>query len=369
MIWDLIVLKQTIKRDLATCEFSNYKYCTYKTSIIYKCKCGNEYKKGFSAIYKTGAYCKQCCELRRIQKCKKTCLEKYGETTNLKCKETLEKKKETLKVKYGVENVFQCEEIKEKSKQTVQFKYGVDHISQADTIKEKIVNTNYEKYGSVCYLKSTKGKEVVKSIFLNKYGVENPSQNNEIKEKIKKTMLDKYGVEYPIQNELIKEKIKQTCLQKYGVENPASNQEIQEKIRENCSSYNYKYKLYTFPSGKQVKIQGYENLALDELIKLYPENNIINDRKNVPKIVYNYNTKEKHYIPDIYLLNENKIIEVKSTWTYQIELEKNNIKAKSCVEKGYKYEFWVYDGKFNKTIYTIDSDENKEIKEELVVLA
>ena len=182
-------------------------------------------------------------------------------------------------------------------------------------------------------------------------------------------MFNKYGVEYPIQNKIIKEKIKQTCLEKYGVENPTLNKDIQDKIRQKCHSYHYKYKVYTFPSGKQVKIQGYENLALDELIKLYPENNILNDRNDVPKIDYNYNTKQKQYIPDIYLVDHNKVIEVKSTWTYHIELEKNNIKARACIDKGYQYEFWVYDNKLNKTIYTIDGTENTEIKKEQTILA
>jgi hypothetical protein len=49
----------------------------------------------------------------------------------------------------------------------------------------------------------------------------------------------------------------------------------------------------------------------------------------------------------------NKIIEVKSTWTYNKDLEINTLKANACKNKGYKFEFWIYDNKLIKTIKTI----------------
>lgn len=61
-------------------------------------------------------------------------------------------------------------------------------------------------------------------------------------------------------------------------------------------------------------IKGYEHLALDELVKIYNEDDILTDRNDMPKIMYNFNDKTLRYYPDIYIKSENKIIEVKSTY-------------------------------------------------------
>jgi hypothetical protein len=72
----------------------------------------------------------------------------------------------------------------------------------------------------------------------------------------------------------------------------------------------------------------------------------------MPKILYKINNKEHIYYPDIYIISENKIIEVKSTYTYKKELIKNMIKSLSTRKLGYDFEFWIYKHKnnINKTI-------------------
>lgn len=55
--------------------------------------------------------------------------------------------------------------------------------------------------------------------------------------------------------------------------------------------------------------------------------------------------KDRTYLPDIYIKSENKIIEVKSKWTYELELDKNNLKKETCLSIGLKFEFWVFDKK------------------------
>ena len=57
------------------------------------------------------------------------------------------------------------------------------------------------------------------------------------------------------------------------------------------------------------------------------------------------NNKNHYHFPDIYISRENKIIEVKSTWTYQLHLEKNIQKQKYAKEQNYKYEFWIFNKK------------------------
>jgi len=53
-----------------------------------------------------------------------------------------------------------------------------------------------------------------------------------------------------------------------------------------------------------------------------------------------YNKKHKYY-PDFYIKDINKIIEVKSVYTYEIELSKNLLKEKACKDKGLKFDFVI----------------------------
>jgi hypothetical protein len=76
----------------------------------------------------------------------------------------------------------------------------------------------------------------------------------------------------------------------------------------------FEFKKYTRPSGKVINYQGYENIGLNELVQIYNEDDIINDRYQVPIINYTNKNKEHKYYPDIYIKSENKIIEIKSEW-------------------------------------------------------
>jgi hypothetical protein len=170
----------------------------------------------------------------------------------------------------------------------------------------------------------------------------------QIKQKMnsKESFIKHYGVDNPNKVPEIRDKIKQTNLERYNVEYPSQNNEIQEKTQKNAK----KYKEYIMPSGEIRKVQGYESFALNELVKLYEESDIITDRKEIPRIGYKLDNKQKYYFPDIYIKSINKIIEVKSTWTYECKEDNIQEKASATKSKGYEYEIWVYDNKGNKTI-------------------
>ena len=102
------------------------------------------------------------------------------------------------------------------------------------------------------------------------------------------------------------------------------------------------------PIGNVRNIQGYEHYALRDLLKIYKEDEIITLRKDIPRIPYIFNSKNKYYFPDIYIPHENKIIEVKSTWTYKRDLDINKLKSEATINSGYNYETWIYDDKGNK---------------------
>jgi hypothetical protein len=230
------------------------------------------------------------------------------------------KYKATCQEKYGVENTFQVGEFKEKSKVTCREKYGFDYVSQSQKIKDKKIQTCMENFG-----------------------VNNPSQSQKIKEKVKEkvkaTSREKYGVDHPSQSQEFKEKSKATCREKYRVDNPMQVYEIFKKNQKAC----YKQKEYTFPSGRKTQVQGYEPIAIDMLLKIYQENDIQTCNEHKLKIKYIMNDVDHFYYPDIFIISENLIIEVKSKYTYFLDEDKNLIKAEACLKYGYKFKFIILD--------------------------
>jgi len=340
--FNIELLTNRIEEDNATLLGEYSEKLTRNNEISYICFCGKECNKNFyTAINECGGFkCSDCVHLYTYGKPKKqkqiltkeeiknkikeTNRKKYGTDYGFQSEIIKQKIKESCLKKYGVEYSLQNKEVKNKGKETCLKKYGTEFASQSEIIKEKIKATNLEKYDSDCVFKV-----------------------DEIKRKIKETLIKKYGVEHPMYINETKEKRRKTCLEKYGVEYPTQLVEIQEKAIHTAKTY----KNYTTPSDKVIKVQGFEPYALDELYKLYSEDDIVTDRKLIPKFEYIDNCIKKFYFPDIYIKSINKIIEVKSTWTYKTNEKKCMLKGKSCIDKAFKFELWIYDkaGK-NKTI-------------------
>jgi hypothetical protein len=183
-----------------------------------------------------------------------------------------------------------------------------------------------------------------KATCMKKYGVDNAGKNEEIKQKIKDTFTEKYGI-HPKKTQEVQDRWKATCLKVYGG-HPNQNKEVQAK----SEASSYKFRDYIMPSGRSVKLQGYEHIALDELVKIYKEDDIIIGRSNIPTIEYYIDDTKHVYFPDFFIKSENKIIEIKSEWT--IQLKRGNItpKALATIQAGYKYEIWVYNDKKVKVV-------------------
>ena len=140
------------------------------------------------------------------------------------------------------------------------------------------------------------------------------------------------------------EKKEETNLKKFGAPYPSQNPIIAEKFSKNS----YKLKEYVFPSGKKIYIQGYEDKALDHLLKNdnIDENDIIVNKKEVPEIWYiDKNNKKHRYYVDIYIKSLNKCIEVKSTWTFLKKIQIVFLKQDSVKFNGHQHEIWVYNNK------------------------
>ena len=206
--------------------------------------------------------------------------------------------------------------------------------------EEQKKKKSLEKYGTEYVLQSEIVKNKGKVTNLLKYGFENPQQSQLIKDKTTETNIKLYGCKTASGNLEIKQKTIQTNLQKYGVPHHSQNAKVSETMLK--SSYNLKH--YSLPSGKIINYQGYENFALDKLLKEdhILEEDIITDRRDVPEIWYTDKTNKlrRHYV-DFYIKTQNRCIEVKSTWTNQ---EKNNVfeKQSAAINIGYKYDIWIF---------------------------
>ena len=283
---------------------------------------------------------------------KKQIIEKRKETNSSKSeeekKQIIEKRNETNSSKSEEEK----KQIIEKQKASCIIKYGVDNSLKSQKVKDKIKETNFNKYGVDNPFKSQEVKDTIKETNFNKYGVDNPFKSQEVKDKIKETNINKYGTEYHTQsltkeewNRRMKKRVG-TNLERFGYENPAQHPEIFEKIQESAK----RFKPYTMPSGEIRKIQGYEGFALDELVKIYREDQIKTNRKDVGRIQYVLDGKIKYYSPDIGIPHENKLIEVKSNYTYTIDPEKIKCKGEACKSLGIDYEIWIYTQKGEKEV-------------------
>ncbi len=327
-------------------DYSN-ETITIHSKIYCKCltsQCKTFINKVFRYILESGAYCKKCARKNGYIKLKETTFKRYGVEYASQAKEIKEKVKETNIKKFGVPCALQSKEVREKSNKTIKLKYGVDNVSQNNEIKEKKKETCFKNFGVECSFYSLETQEKIKQSYINNYGVDNPFKSEEIKEQIKETNIKKFGVENPMQSKELQLKAQETNLKNYGVKYVTQCSEIMDKIIKNS----YKLKEYNLSSGKIIKCQGYEPLALDELLQkeLINEDDIVTGAKNVPKIWYTdeQNIKHRHYV-DIFIPSQNRCIEVKSTWTINIKKDNIFLKQQAGKDLGYKYEIWVYNAK------------------------
>ena len=279
------------------------------------------------------------------EKRKQACLLKFGVEHQSKCKDVVEKIK-FANIKTNNDPI-KRNEIIEKRKQTNLKKYGTDWNSQTQEVKDKMAKTNLERYGCVCPMNN---KDIAKRITENnieKYGVDIASKLDCVKEKQKETNLKKYGTITPLQNKEINKKTKNTLLKKYGVEHIAQ-----------LGLHNgYARKEYQFKNGNIIKLQGYEKYAYQYLESLnFKYDDFIHDPT---RIQYEFQNKLMSYFPDIVFKNERKLIEVKSTYTWTCDLDKNISKLNASLLNGWNVNLWiirVYKENFTINKYNIVKD-------------
>ena len=234
------------------------------------------------------------------------------------------KKEMTNLIKYGVKyHSMNTDVFKEKVKKTSNERYGKDYYTQTKDWSKSFKETNLIKYGETTPLKSKTIIEKIKNTKKTKYGYS--GFNNVEKRKI--TNMLKYGFDNPSKSELIKEKTKQTNNDKYGVDWPNQNIEVfNENQTKRFKTKNHKNLFYK---------SSYE---LDFII-LCEQNNILIE--NGPTIKYSMFGKNKIYFPDFYIPKLNLIVEIKSSYTYNLEKEINLIKKTYSELNNYKFIFII----------------------------
>lgn len=287
----------------------------------------NYIKEGFIGTPKK---CKECGKvLLDVKKtfCSSVCsnvnidvIEKMKHTWNTKSDDSINKiqlkRRKTNLQKYGVEIASKLPEVIEKNKQSHIKNWG-DYAMRTNEILKKRADTCNHKYGGV--------------------GLASP----EVFSKMKNTNIEKYGVEYYSSSNGWYDKCMNTALKKYGKEWVSKVDEINKKQQ----TGGYSYHDFEFPSGKVVRVQGYEPIVLVKLLTKYDENDIIVGLQNIIDEVgffhYEYDNNIRRYYPDIYIKSENQIIEVKSTYTFNKEKEKNLLKRESVINKGINFKFII----------------------------
>lgn len=214
-------------------------------------------------------------------------------------------------------------------------KYGVDNVAKLDSVKTKKTETCFKKYGAKHnWSKGTTSRKKYKKTMIEKYGVEYPMQLEETRKKRRKTFKKKYGAEEITASEYFKNK----CMENYGVRNPTLNPTIFKKAKKNS----FKIKEYIWKTGEVSFVQGYEPIVLSELEKNgYKFDDIITDECLMPEIWYLYEGKKHRYYPDLYIPKENLIIEVKSDYTLNLDLNKNKAKFSATKKLGFDFQLMV----------------------------
>lgn len=241
------------------------------------------------------------------------------------------------------EQIAKKEAANEKRKQTCLERYGVDNPIKNSGVREKMTQTMLTKYGGH-YMLSEDIKEKIKMTNLERYGVESPLSLQSCREGRRNEMIERYGTEYPMQVESIREKAKATCLRKYGVKFSTQSEEVKAKMKESkkLAKLNRESDLYKLPTGFVIRVSGYERNFLDNYYSCYDGVDEILWDTGEFSVNYEFEGKNKWFFPD-FCLTGNRLIEVKSKWTFEKEIEKNIAKKKACEEMGYSLTFKVYD--------------------------
>lgn len=159
-------------------------------------------------------------------------------------------------------------------------------------------------------------------------------------EKAKQNCLALHGVEHSLQRKDVQRKAKRTMRRLYGVSHALQNKELFD------ANLKTAYKLKDYKLGRKwILVQGFEPQALDYIRKEKGVKSIDIicgvGAVEMPTIEYMYLGKKRVYHPDIYIRSLNRIVEVKSEYTYRAKKYVNSLKRAACIAAGYNFTFLI----------------------------
>lgn len=245
---------------------------------------------------------------------------------------------------FSKNNLSLNKDYQEKKKKTFLKNYGYDNPSKSQEIKDKKVKTLLKNFGTDYQLILNELK--IAGMF-KKYGVSHPSKSQEVKNKMKSKLISKYGVDNISKIEDVKKSKIRTSLINYGVLNPMQSEIVFKK--QLLSAYRIVY------YNDELFCQGSYEL---DFLNYCDKENIIDLISNGPSVNYNLESDNTTHVyhSDFYISKLNLIIEIKSDYTYFIELDKNLMKEKYCKINGYNFLFII-----NKN-YTVFDEYLKKIQ-------
>jgi len=201
---------------------------------------------------------------------------------------------------------------------------------------------------------------------IDRYGVKNALENKDILKNMYEKNLKKYGVIHVFQNEEIKNKIKETCLEKYGCENSHQNEDVKNKFIKTClKKYGFEYYFqnpeifheFLISSFKMKKYKEtdlyYQGTYEKDFLDLCEKLNILKSINRGCTIRYVMGGKNLIYFPDFYIEKNNMLIEIKSSYWYNVHKEKNIIKENTCKKLGFDYVL-IIDKDYENFLNTIN---------------
>lgn len=124
----------------------------------------------------------------------------------------------------------------------------------------------------------------------------------------------------------------------------AQNPEVIKKQKRSL----FTHKPYKLPSGKIIKIQGYEPQFLDYIFenKLLKEDEIDYEPKRIE--YFTPDNKRHYYFPDFYIPKQNIVVEIKSTYILNKQTPQvQQLKEQATLKSGYNYCF-ILDNDFSQ---------------------
>lgn len=280
----------------------NAKHISRYRSIGYECNVGDLVMIEIGHLPKyskceINVKCDDCGDYNKILYINYTKLiEKFEKYRCFKCGK--EQAKKTSLSRYGVDNPSKCKEISNRISQTHKMKTD----SEKNEMLEKQKETLHSKYGSWF------------------------TQTDEYRKKIKKTSIEKYGVPDYRSSDIFKNKVRETLLDRYGV-----------SFLSHIPDFKLKSWFGNKINGEYKDIRYQGTYELDFLERYYERLNI----GKVEPIRYKHNDKYHYYHPDFYIPDYNLIVEIKSTYTYNYDLDRNQAKRDYSIRAGYNFMFII----------------------------